>query len=70
MTVEQHLQQLIGTLAIQLVQKDAALDLANAEIARLKQFEPKPKRPRKKADQEGRPPNKLNGSARAETGPT
>ncbi len=47
-TTEQHLQQLIGTLAIQLCQKDAELDVARAEVARLKQYEPKPKKERKK----------------------
>ncbi len=50
MNVEQHLQQLIGTMAFQLAQAAAALDAANVEIARLKAFEPAPKRPRKKSE--------------------
>ncbi len=47
MNVEQHLQQLIGTMAFQLAQAAAQADELRAEVARLKIFEPKPKKSRK-----------------------
>jgi hypothetical protein len=50
MTLEAHLQQMIGSMAFQLAQKDVQLEAQAAEIERLKQFEPKPKKPRKKVE--------------------
>ena len=49
MTVEQHLQQLIGTFAFQLAQAAAEADTLRAEIVRLKQYEPKPRRKKEPA---------------------
>lgn len=48
MTLEQHLQQLIGNLGFQLAQRDVMLEQQAAEIERLKQYEPKPKKSRRK----------------------
>lgn len=48
MTLEKHLQQLIGNLGFQLAQRDVLIEQQAAEIERLKKFEPPPKKSRKK----------------------
>ncbi len=61
MTVEQHLQMLIGGLAMQLCQKDAALDAANAELAKRKPRKVKSNDPRSTGDLRPSVPRPTNG---------
>jgi hypothetical protein len=51
LTVEQHLQQLIGTLAIQLAQKDATIDILNERVQALEKNQCKPEKATDDSDQ-------------------